>query len=407
MVYVLNCKGVPIMPTTRHGMVRRLLREHKAKVVKRCPFTIQLSYECANITQLITLGVDTGYENVGISACTEKKVLFEAKAKIRTDIVKLLSARKEARRTRRNRKTRYRKARFLNRGIANGWLPPSIRAKVESHLRLVAKAHEILPIGKIVVEIASFDIQKIKNPEIKCAEYQQGDQLGFKNVKAYVLARDGCTCRCCNGKSKDKVLRVHHLESRLIGGDAPNNLVTLCDSCHTKFHKVLISLDDIKRGKSFKAETFMGLMRNFFFKELCNKYPCVKCTYGYITKHLREKYHLKKDHHVDARCICGVPQALPSDVYLMKKVRCHNRQIHKFTTLKGGRRKLNQAPYTVKGFRLFDKVKVGDRVGFIFGRRTSGAFDIRTVYGERINGSISYKKLQLIETRKIWLIEKC
>ena len=407
MVYVLNCKGVPIMPTTRHGMVRRLLREHKAKVVKRCPFTIQLSYECANITQLITLGVDTGYENVGISACTEKKVLFEAKAKIRTDIVKLLSTRRETRHTRRVRKTRYRKARFLNRGIANGWLPPSIRAKVESHLRLVAKAHEILPIGKIVVEIASFDIQKIKNPEIKGAEYQQGDQLGFKNVKAYVLARDGCTCRCCNGKSKDKVLRVHHLESRLIGGDAPNNLVTLCDSCHTKFHKGLISLDDIKRGKSFKAETFMGLMRNFFFKELCNKYPCVKCTYGYITKHLREKYHLKKDHHVDARCICGVPQALPSDVYLMKIVRCHNRQIHKFTTLKGGRRKLNQAPYTVKGFRLFDKVKVGDRVGFIFGRRTSGAFDIRTVYGERINGSISYKKLQLIETRKIWLIEKC
>ncbi|WP_295362909.1 RRXRR domain-containing protein, partial [uncultured Succinivibrio sp.] len=126
-------------------MVRRLLKEHKAKVVKRCPFTIQLSYECENITQPITLGVDTGYENVGISACTEKKVLFEAKAKIRTDIVKLLSARKEARRTRRNKKTRYRKARFLNRGIEKGWLPPSIRAKVESHLGLVAKAHEILP----------------------------------------------------------------------------------------------------------------------------------------------------------------------------------------------------------------------------------------------------------------------
>ena len=405
MVYVLNCKGVPIMPTTRHGMVRRLLKEHKAKVVKRCPFTIQLSYECANITQPITLGVDTGYENVGISACTEKKVLFEAK--IRTDIVKLLSARKEARRTCRNKKTRYRKARFLNRGIEKGWLPPSIRAKVESHLVLVAKAHEILPIGKIVVEIASFDIQKIKNPDIKGAEYQQGDQLGFKNVKAYVLARDGCTCRCCKGSSKDKILRVHHLESRLIGGDAPNNLVTLCNSCHTKFHKGLISLDDIKRGKSFKAETFMGLMRNFFFKELCNKYPCVKSTYGYITKHLREKYYLKKDHHVDARCICGVPQALPSDVYLIKKVRCHNRQIHKFTTLKGARRRLNQAPYTVKGFRLFDKVKVGEQVGFIYGRRQSGSFDVRTVYGERINGSISYKKLQLIETRKSWLIERC
>ena len=66
---------------------------------------------------------------------------------------------------------------------------------------------------------------------------------------------------------------------------------------------------------------------------------------------------------------------------------------------------MNQAPYTVKGFRLFDKVKVGVKIGFIYGRRTSGAFDIRTVYGERINGSISYKKLELIEKRKNWLIE--
>lgn len=109
MVYVLNCKGVPIMPTTRHGMVRRLLREHKAKVVRKCPFTIQLNYECVNIIQPISLGVVTGFENIGISATTEKDVLFEANAKVRTDIVKLLSQRKESRCSRRSRKTRYRK----------------------------------------------------------------------------------------------------------------------------------------------------------------------------------------------------------------------------------------------------------------------------------------------------------
>ena len=407
-IYVLNCKGKPIMPTTRHGMVRRLLREHKARIIRKCPFTIQLSYECANITQSISLGVDTGFENVGISATTEKDVLFEAKAKVRTDIVKLLSKRKEVRNFRRYRKTRYRKPRFLNRKSTKpkGWLAPSFRARLDSHLELIAKVHSILPIGKITVEIASFDIQKIKNHDIKGAEYQQGEQSGFNNLRAYILCRDGHLCRYCKGKSRDKHLRVHHLESRLTGGDAPNNLITLCDSCHTKFHKGLIDLKDIKRGNCYKAESCMTAMKDQLIRSLRDKYSEVYVTFGYKTNFTRVQNNLDKDHHIDARCISGNPLAKPNDVYLMKKVRCHNRKIHKSKTLKGGRRKLNQAPYTVKGFRLFDKVKIDGKIGFIYGRRDTGFFDIRTVYGERTNGSISYKKLELIEKRKNWLIDK-
>ena len=148
---------------------------------------------CKHYSTCFSLGVDTGFENIGISATTEKDVLFEAKVKIRTDIVKFLSQRREIRRTRRSRKTRYRNTRFLNRKHTKpkGWIAPSIRARLDSHLELIAKVHSILPIGKIIVEIASFDIQKIKNPEIKGGEYQQGEMLGFNNLKAYILCRDG------------------------------------------------------------------------------------------------------------------------------------------------------------------------------------------------------------------------
>jgi len=263
-----------------------LLEEHKAKVVRKCPFTIQLNYECVNIIQPVSLGVDIGFENIGISATTEKDVLFEAKVKIRTDIVKLLSQRIEIRRTRRSRKTRYRNTRFLNRKYTKpkGWKAPSFRARLDSHVELIAKVHSILPIGKIIVEIASFDIQKIKNPEIKGAEYQQGEMLGFNNLKAYILCRDGHLCRCCKGKSGDKILRVHHLESRLTGGNAPNNLITLCDSCHTKYHNGLIDLKDIKRGNCYKTESCMTSMKNQLIRDLRSKYSEVYVTFGDKTK---------------------------------------------------------------------------------------------------------------------------
>lgn len=229
MVYVLNIDGQPLMPTERHGKVRRLLKSGKAKVVKRCPFTIQLLYETTNFKQPVTLGVDAGSKHIGLSATTEQKVLYEADVELRNDIVDLMSTRREARRARRNRKTRYRKIRFDNRAKPKGWLAPSVNQKIGTHLTVIRKLHEILPISKIIVETASFDIQKIKNPDISGEDYQQGDQLGFWNVREYVLFRDNHTCQCCKGKSRDKILNVHHIESRKVGGNAPNNLITLCE----------------------------------------------------------------------------------------------------------------------------------------------------------------------------------
>ena len=408
MVYVINKNGHPLMPTENHAKVRILLKNKKAKVIKRCPFTIQLAYDSTNYTQDITLGVDSGSKHIGLSATTRSKVLFESDVELRNDIVNLLSIRRQNRRTRRNRKTRYRKPRFNNRRRKEGWLAPSVQNKVDSHLTVIRKVHEILPITKVIVEVASFDIQKIKNPMISGTEYQQGEQLDFWNVREYVLFRDGHICQCCKGKSKDKILNVHHIESRHTGGDAPNNLITLCETCHTGYHKGIVKLPKtIHRGISFKDATFMGIMRWAFYNKLKEIYPNVNLTYGYITKNTRIKNSLPKEHYTDARCISGNPKAISSGtVYYQKKVRCHNRQIHKNTILKDGIRKRNQASYDVMGFRLFDKVKWKGQNCFIFGRRSTGRMDLRLLNGTKINASVGYKNLKIIEMRKNYLIEQ-
>ena len=410
MVYVLSRTGQPLMPTENHSKVRILLKAKKAIIIRRCPFTIKLLYKSTTYTQSVFLGIDAGSKHIGVSATTDKKVLYESDVELRQDIVKLLSTSRELRRLRRNRKTRYRKARFDNRRRNDGWLTPSIRQKIDSHMIVVDKVCKLLPITNIVVETASFDIQKIKNPDISGADYQQGEQLGFWNVREYVLFRDGHECQCCHGKSKDHVLNVHHIESRKVGGDAPNNLITLCETCHTGYHNGTVILPkSIHRGMRFRDAAFMGIMRWAFYNRLKDQYDIpVKMTYGYITKNTRIEHGLPKEHFVDARCISGHPMAKSSsEMFYQKKVRCHNRKLHKSTILKGGIRKNNQAPFLVKGYRLFDSVKYHRQEYFIFGRRASGAFDIRTLSGDKVNkGSISYKKLTFVNHNNGYLTER-
>ena len=411
MVYVISKDGHPLMPTERHGKVRRLLKENKAIEIQRCPFTVQLLYETENITQEVSLGVDAGSKHIGLSATTETKELYAGEVELRSDIAKLLSARREFRSSRRNRKTRYRKPRFDNRSRPEGWIPPSLREKIDSHLKVIADIRKILPISKITIEVAAFDIQKLKadleNLERpKGKDYQQGEQMGFWNAREYVLHRDGHTCQYCKGKSGDKRLNVHHLESRQTGGDAPNNLITLCETCHNAYHDGKIELK-IKRGASFRDAVFMGIMRWACYNKLKELYPNVKLTYGYITKNTRIANGLEKSHIIDARCISGNPTAKPAEeIFYIRKVRCHNRQIHKATILKGGKRKLNQTSYNVFGFRLFDKVMFEKKETFIFGRRSSGYFDIRKLDGTKIHAGISYKKLKFLEPKQNYITER-
>lgn len=384
-----------------------LLKQKKAFVKRREPFIIQLLYGSSGYKQDISLGVDCGSKRIGLSATTKTKELYSSDVTLRNDIVDLLSTRRENRRTRRNH-LRYRKPRFNNRihSKKKDWITPSVKQKIECHFKVIENVYKILPIKKLIVEVASFDIQKIKNLEIQGRDYQKGEQLGFWNVREYVLFRDNHTCQNCKGKSKDPILNVHHIKSRKTSGDAPNNLVTLCETCHKKFHKGEIELN-FKRGKSFKDASFMGIMKWSLYKKLKSIYENVHMTFGYITKNTRIKYNLPKEHYIDARCISGNPLAKPLNyVFYQKKIRIHNRQIHKANLLKGEKKKLNQAPYKVFEFRLFDKIKWNNKIGFIFGRRKSGYFDIRTLNGTKIHDGVSYKKLVLLESRKSYLIER-
>jgi N6-L-threonylcarbamoyladenine synthase len=281
-------------------------------------------------------------------------------------------------------------------------------------------------VTKIILEVAAFDMQKLKadmaglvKPE--GTDYQHGEQMGFWNVREYVLFRDGHKCQCCKGKSKDPVLNIHHIESRKTGGNASNNLITLCETCHKDYHSGAVKLPkSIRRGMSFRDATFMGIMRWAFYNTLKEQYPNVSLTYGYITKNIRienglsvkeaERDSGKKtyllNHVIDARCISGNPKSVSDGtVYYQKKVRCHNRQIHKSKILKGGIRKRNQAPYEVMGFRLFDKVRWKGQDCFIFGRRSTGRMDLRLLDGTKVNASVDYKNLRLLEMRRGYLTE--
>ena len=416
LVYVLAKNGQPLMPTSRCGKVRRLLNSHKVTIVKRCPFTIQLLYETTSIVQPTDLGIDAGSEHVGVSACTGNREVYASEVQLRTDITKNLSDRREFRRSRRNRKTRYRKPRFLNRVHAKfkGWLAPSVEEKILAHLKTVEDITKILPISNITIETASFDTQLLKairdgNPLPEGTDYQQGDQLGFWNAREYVLFRDGHTCQCCKGKSKDKILNVHHIESRKTGGDSPDNLITLCEYCHKQYHLGRISLPkSIRRGQSLRDAAFMGIMRWTCYDRLKERYPgMVSMTYGYLTKNTRIRHGLEKTHAVDARCISGHPDAEPLGYYyLSKKVRCHNRQLRKANTLKGGIVKSNQAEKEVQGFRLFDRVAYNGQECFVFGRRTSGYFDLRLLDGTKVHASASFKKIRLKERSGTTLTER-
>lgn len=395
---------------------RLLLKQNKAIVVNRTPFTIKLLYGSSGYKQPVSLGVDAGSKTIGLSATTKSKVLYESEVTLRNDIVDLLSTRRQNRRTRRNRKTRYRKCRFQNRVHSKnkGWLAPSVEQKIGTHLTTIDKVCKILPIYTIVVEVAPFDTQLLKAqdyglPLPEGTDYQNGDMKGY-NTREYVLFRDNHKCRCCKGKSKDAVLQIHHIESRKTGGNAPNNLVTLCKTCHSKYHKGEITLPkDIIRDNKYNDAAFMGIMRWTAYNRLKEQHPDkhIYTTYGYITKHIRIEAKLPKAHFIDARCISSNPKAVSDGtVYYQKKVRCHNRQIHKNTILKGGYRKFNQSPKYVKGFQLFDKVLYQNQECFIFGRRSSGSFDIRLLDGTKLSAGVSYKKLKPIEKRKSYLIER-
>ena len=414
LVYVLNQHGEPLMPCSPRK-ARLLLREKKATLRKRTPFTIQLCVGSSGYKQHITLGVDAGSKHVGLSACTLVKELYAEELTLRNDVVELMSTRREFRRARRNRKTRYRQPRFNNRVRSKhkGWLAPSVEVKIQEHVTAIKRVMRILPIQRIIVETAEFDMQRLQamlagNPLPVGADYQLGAQYDEYNVRQYVLKRDNYTCQACGAHNTTKTrvkFHIHHLESRKIGGNAPNNLITLCEHCHKALHRGLI-LSIKRRGRPLRDAAFMGIMRKTLVERLRREVVApVYETYGYITKYLREKHKISKSHPNDARCIANAPLAVPTEVYYSKAVRHHNRQLHRATILKGGVRKPNQAPKYIHGFRLFDKVQYEDTECFVWGRRVKGSFLLRNIMGKKI-AEVTHTKLTLLERSSNYIIQR-
>jgi len=382
LVYVLNMRGKPLMPC-KSRKARILLKQGKAKVIRRSPFTIQLLIATGETVQSITLGIDPGYSSIGLSAITDKKELFSTEVTLRKGIVNLNSDRRMYRRLKRSRLW-YRQCRFLNRvkSKKEGWLAPSIRYKLESHIRIVNFIKSLLPISKVVIEANNFDIQKIKNPDIKGVEYQEGEMKNFYNVRKYVLYRDNHQCRSCRKKNTklevwNTKLEVHHIESRKTGSNRPENLITLCINCHKK-----TTLDEIKYSipKSFKAATFMSIIRWKLVDSLE-----AGITYGYLTKMKRKELNLPKSHTNDAFVIADGNSQSRINTYSIFQNRRNNRKLQ--TNRKGFKPSIRKQRYDL---RPKDLVKLGTKVLKVIGVCNYGKYvRLKSKIGNIVNKKIS------------------
>ena len=390
MVYVISKQGQPLMPCSKHGKVKWLLKLGKAKVVRRCPFTIQLTYDCPNYRQEVILGVDTGSKHIGTACVGNNKVLYQSQVELRTDIKSNMDSRRQARRFRRNRKTHYRKPRFLNRKNSTklGRLPPSVRHKVQAHIDEIEFCKKILPISKIVLEVSQFDPHLMKNPalineKIRHWGYQKGFNYEFSSRKEAVRHRDNYTCQCC-GK-KNIRLEVHHIIYRSNGGtNDEDNLITLCEDCHDKLHNDELVLNKKPKKMNLKHTTHMNIIRS----QLLKYYPKAIETFGFVTNENRNHLSLPKDHYIDACVIAsgGSVFKLNNEIFYKRRVAKGDYQLTK------GIRGEKVIPVgKIQGFRKFDRVKYFGKEYFIKGRMSSGFAVLMNIFNNKIDFSFMPK----------------
>ena len=398
LVYVLKQNGQPFMPTERFGKVRRLLKEGKAKVVRREPFTIKLLYEPeTDVVQECYCGVDTGSKHIGVACIGNDKVLYQSQVELRNDIKKKMDSRRMYRRTRRSRKTRYRKARFLNRrnSIRKDRLPPSVKHKVQAHIDEIEFCKKILPVSNenLILEVSQFDTALMKNPslmieKIKHWGYQKGFNYGHSSRRKAVLHRDNYTCQCCGKKNCQ--LQTHHIIYRSRGGsDDENNMITLCKECHKGVHDGTIVLDKKpKKGKNLKHATHINIIGSGLLK----KYPQAIETFGFVTSENRNHLHLEKDHYIDACVIAsgGLKFRELNVIFYKQRVSKGDYQL-----CKGVRGEIKIPNGKIFGFRKFDKVKYLEKEYFVKGRMSRGGYVIlMNIFSEKVDFSSMPKGLK-------------
>ena len=413
MVYVINYDNQPLMPCS-NTIARLLLKQGKAKVKRKTPFTIKLTYQADNYTQNLMLGIDTGSSKIGSAVVKESgDIVYLSQIEIRNDITDKMKQRSKYRRNRRNRKTRYRKARWLNRknSIKKDRFSPTMTSKINSHIKEIEFVKSILPIKNIILETGSFDTHALKNPAVLKNKwlYQKGINYGFSNTKSYVLDRDNYTCQYCKGKTKDSKLEVHHIIFRRNGGsDEESNLICLCKTCHDKLHKDEISLN--KKGK-IKSQLKHATQMNSIRVQLLKIYPTAKETFGYITKEHRQFMGLVKEHYNDAITIASLNNIENTGClnvrYLIDNV-IYKKCISKgdFQQNKGIRSEQKIPTGKIQRFRKFDKVKYLGKEYFIKGRMSTGYAVLMDIEGNKIDLKPipKFNKMKRIQARKSWLV---
>lgn len=317
-VFVLGSDGQPLMPCTGKR-ARLLLSRGRAVVVRIKPFVIQMKDRAIehSQTQPLEVKIDPGSRFTGI--CLSRTAgdvvnvlnLIELEHRGRS-ISKALTARAALRRGRRNRKTRYRQPRFLNRTKPEGWLAPSLRHRLETTIAWVKRLARWAPVASLALERVKFDMQKLQNPEISGTEYQQGTLYG-REVKEYLLEKWQRKCMYC--EAEDRALEVEHIVARAnSGSDRVSNLGLACRTCNQAKGSLpierflsnrpsLLAKILAQAKKPLRDAAAVNSTRQAIFKLLLATGLPVMTGTGAETKHNRSRFGIPKTHALDAACV--------------------------------------------------------------------------------------------------------
>ena len=343
MVAVIGRTGKKLMPMSEYK-ARKLQKKGRAEIHSYRPFTIRLLDREDGETQPIEYKCDTGYQNIGISICSEKHEYVHEERQLLTDEVEKHHQQKINRKARRNRKIRYRKPRFDNRKglVVKDGFAPSIRNKRDMHIDLFKMYHKVMPITNAEFEMGQFDTQVLKavaegKPLPKGEDYQHGERYGRATLREAVFTRDEYTCQIC-GRTPFKnkaILHEHHIGYwKGDRTDRMSNLLTVCEKCHTtKNHQKSGKLYGLEpKLKPFKGATFMTIVRFDMFKKLKEAAPDVEfhMTYGARTKMKRRTLHIAKTHANDAYVMGSFHPKHRAKPVCYKKLRRNNRVLSTF-----------------------------------------------------------------------------